>query len=268
MITRSFYRASNYLRTLPQPLSLTRRFFEYAGGVTLLLTDAARYIITLRFRPSEVLRQANFLIVASLPIIVLTSGFTGFVISLEAAVSAVQYGFSQIVGGSVAFGTVRELGPMLSGIVFAGRAGAAITASIGSMVVTEQIEAYQSMGTSPTKVLVVPRLLACVIGLPMLTVFSDIVAVYGGYYMAWLRAHLSPNLYWNSVQQFIDMSDVEKGLFKAAVFGIIVSIIACYEGLRTEGGAEGVGRVTTQAVVTSIILIFAFNFGLSFVLFR
>jgi phospholipid/cholesterol/gamma-HCH transport system permease protein len=262
------FRASWYLQEIPKPFSLTRRFFEYAGGVTLLLIDAVRYIAAMRFRPSEVFRQISFLIVASLPIVLLTSGFTGFVIALETAESAQQYGFASIIGGSVAYGTVRELGPLLTGIVVAGRAGAAITAALGSMVVTEQIEAYQSMGTSPTRILVVPRLLSCIVGLPMLVVFSDMIAVWGGYYMAWIRIHLSPTVYWTSVQQFIDFTDFQKGLIKAAVFGAIIAIVACYEGLRTRGGAEGVGRVTTQAVVTSIILIFAFNFGLSFVLFR
>ena len=256
------------LRPRPPAFPLTTRFFEYAGGLALLLADCTRYILTLRFRPTEVIRQTYFLIVQSLPIITLTSGFTGLVISLETAVQAVQFGFSSLIGGSVAYGTVRELGPLLTGIVFAGRAGAAITAQLGSMVVTEQIEAYQSLGTSPTRVLVVPRVLACVIGMPMLTTFADIVAVYGGYYMAWLRVHLSSYTYWHSVQNFIDFTDFEKGLLKAAVFGLIVGIVAAYEGFRTEGGAEGVGRVTTQAVVTSIIVIFAFNFGLSFVLFR
>ncbi len=262
------YRASMYLRTLPETFPLSRRFFEYAGGVTLLFVDALRYIVALRFRPREVVRQASFLIVASLPIILLTSGFTGFVIALETAASAQQYGLGNIIGGSVAFGVVRELGPLLTAVVVAGRAGAAITAQLGSMVVTEQIEAYQSMGTSPTRVLVVPRFLACIIGLPMLTVFADMIAVWGGYYMAYLQIHMPASIYWNSARQFIDFTDFEKGLLKAAVFGMIISMIACYEGLRTQGGAEGVGRVTTQAVVTSIILIFAFNFALSFVLFR
>ena len=261
-------RASLYLRSLPRPFPTTRRFFEYAGGITMLFMDSLQYIFTLRFRPSEVVRQTNFLIVESLPIILLTSGLTGFVISLETAVSAVHYGVASLIGGSVAFGTVRELGPMLTGIVFAGRAGAAITAQLGAMVVTEQIEALKSFGVSPTKVLVVPRLLACLIGMPMLTIFADIIAVYGGFYMAQLKIHLPAQVYWTSVQQFIDFSDFEKGLVKAAVFGIVVAIIACYEGFRTEGGADGVGRVTTHAVVTSIILVFAFNFALSVVLFR
>ncbi len=204
------FKASTYLRTLPQPLSATRRFFEYAGGITLLFFDAVRYIAILRFRPKEVIRQTAFLIVESLPIVLLTSGFTGLVISLETAVSAVQNGFDFVIGGSVAYGTVRELGPLLTGIVFAGRSGAAITAQLGSMVVTEQIEALQSFGASPVKVLVVPRLLACCIGMPMLTTFADIIAVYGGYYMAALNAHVSSNTYWSSVNRFIDFSDFER----------------------------------------------------------
>jgi phospholipid/cholesterol/gamma-HCH transport system permease protein len=104
--------------------------------------------------------------------------------------------------------------------------------------------------------------------MPLLTVFADIIAVYGGYYMAALRAHITPATYWTSVNQFVHFPDFEKGLLKAAVFGVLVAMVACYEGLRTEGGADGVGRATTQAVVTAILLVFAFNFGLSFVLFK
>jgi phospholipid/cholesterol/gamma-HCH transport system permease protein len=248
-------------------LSAANRFLEYAGGLCVMLLDVCKNIVTLKVRPVEVIRQAYFLGVQSWPIVVLTSLFTGLVISLEAASSAVSYGLSQFVGGSVAFGEVRELGPMLTGIVFAGRAGAAITASLGSMVVTEQIEALQSMGVSPVKVLVTPRVLAAFLTVPMLTVFADIVGVYGGFYMARLRAHLSSYTYWHSVQTSIGFDDVYKGLIKAAIFGALVGLVGCYEGFRAQGGAEGVGRVTTHAVVTAIILIFAFNFILSFLLF-
>ena len=248
-------------------VSSVNRFLEYAGGLALMLREVVRNVVTLNVRPVEVIRQAYFLGVESWTIVVLTSLFTGLVISLEAASQAVTYGLSTFVGGSVAYGEVRELGPMLTGIVFAGRAGAAITASLGSMVVTEQIEALRSMGVSPVKVLVTPRLLASLITVPMLTVFADIVGVYGGFYMARLRAHLSAYIYWHSVQSTIVYSDFYNGLIKAAVFGVIVALVGCYEGFRAEGGAEGVGRVTTHAVVTAIILIFAFNFALSFVLF-
>lgn len=252
-------------RTIRAPVT---RFLAYTGGVVTLLGDALRYALTMQVRPSEVLRQAYFLGVESWPIIILTSLFTGMVISLEAAQAAVQNGLTQFVGGSVAYGEFRELGPMLTGIVFAGRAGAAVTASLGSMVVTEQIEALQSMGVSPVKVLVTPRLLACVAMVPLLTVFGDIVGVLGGYVIAHSQAHITQYQYFHSVQQMTDYTDFLKGLLKAAVFGVIVAIVACYEGFRAEGGADGVGRVTTLAVVQSIILIFAFNFTLSYLLFR
>lgn len=255
------------VRRLPG-VSWALRFLEYTGGLATMLAEVVRDTVMLRIDLGEVIRQAYFLGVESWPIIVLTSLFTGLVISLEAASQAVSYGFSNFVGSSVAYGEVRELGPMLTGIVFAGRAGAAITASLGSMVVTEQIEALQSMGVSPIKVLVAPRVLACLVTVPLLTVFADIVGVYGGYYMAWLRAHISTYIYWHSVQIGVGFDDFNKGLFKAAVFGIIVALVGCFEGFRAEGGAEGVGRVTTHAVVTAIILIFAFNFVLSFVLYR
>jgi len=244
------------------------RFLGYTGGIVTLLVDALRYAFTLRVRPSDVLRQAYFLGVESWPIIILTSLFTGMVISLEAAQAAVQNGLTQYVGGSVAYAEFRELGPMLTGIVFAGRAGAAVTASLGSMTVTEQIEALQSMGVSPVKVLVTPRLLACIAMVPLLTVFGDIVGVLGGYVIAHSQAQIPQYTYFHSVQQMTDYTDFLKGLFKAAVFGTIVAVVSCYEGFRAEGGAEGVGRVTTLAVVQSIILIFAFNFTLSYLLFR
>ncbi|MBV8170788.1 MAG: ABC transporter permease [Candidatus Eremiobacteraeota bacterium] len=252
-------------RAAPNPFS---RFFGYAGGVTIMLGDAFRYMFTLQVRLTDVLRQAYFLGVESWPIIVLTSLFTGAVISLETAKAAVQNGFTEYVGSSVAYGTFRELGPLLTGIVFAGRAGAAIAASLGAMKVTEQIEAFQSMGVSPVKVLVTPRVLACIVTVPMLTVFADIIGISAGYYMAHWVAGIPQYTYFHSVQQGTEPSDFYNGLIKAAVFGMVVSIIACYEGFRTEGGADGVGRSTTNAVVTAVILIFAFNFVLSYVLFR
>jgi phospholipid/cholesterol/gamma-HCH transport system permease protein len=260
------------LQTLEVAESATRgalvRFFAYVGGLWLLLLDTVRYGVAMKFRPSEVVKQAYFLGVESWLIVALTAIFTGMVISLETVVQAVNYGLQDFIGGSVAFGTVRELGPMLAGgIIFAGRGGAAITAEIGSMVVTEQVEALEAMGVSPVKALVVPRVLASIIMVPALTIFADIIGTYGGYFMAWIRVNLPPYVYWHSVQNMVDMSDFWKGLLKAAFFGLLVALVACYEGLHTEGGAEGVGRATTRAVVISIILVFGFNFVLSYVLF-
>jgi phospholipid/cholesterol/gamma-HCH transport system permease protein len=245
----------------------TTNAFAYAGGVAELFADALRFIVGLRIRVSETVNQAYLLGVQSVSIVILTSLFTGMVFSLESAVQAVQYGVGNLVGGLVAFTAARELGPMLSAVVVAGRTGAAIAAELGSMVVTEQIEALQSLGLSPTRMLVVPRLLALVVMLPLLTVLADIVSILGGMWVAGIYAHISQESFITSARSAVPFSDVLKGLFKSAVFGIIIAIIGSYQGLQTRGGAAGVGKATTGAVVTSIILIFVFNFALSYILF-
>jgi phospholipid/cholesterol/gamma-HCH transport system permease protein len=246
----------------------TTGFFSYAGGAATLLGESVGFIGKLRVRVRETIDQAYLLGVQSWAIVILTSLFTGMVFSLESAVQAVQYGVGNLVGGAVAFTMARELGPMLSAVVVAGRSGAAISAEIGSMVVTEQIEALQSLGLSPVRMLVVPRLLALLVMLPLLTVFADIVGIIGGMYIAQIYAHISYGSFINSARATLPFNDVLKGLIKAAVFAIIIAVIGSYNGLQTRGGAAGVGRSTTGAVVTSIILIFVFNFALSYVLYR
>jgi phospholipid/cholesterol/gamma-HCH transport system permease protein len=241
-------------------------FFEYAGGVTELLGDAAHFVSRLGVRGKETINQAYLLGVNSWTIVLLTALFTGAVISLESAVQAVRYGFSAYVGSAVAYGTVRELGPMLTAVVVAGRAGAAIAAELGSMVVTEQVEALEALGLSPTRMLVVPRLLAMMLTLPMLTIFAEIVAIIGGMWVAYGTAHIPFDSFLTSARS-VGFDDVLKGLLKTVVFAMIIVLIGTYQGFRTTGGAAGVGKSTTSAVVTAIILIFLFNFMLSFVLF-
>ena len=246
----------------------TTGFFSYAGGAATLLGESVGFIGRLRIRVRETIDQAFLLGVQSWAIVILTSLFTGMVFSLESAVQAVQYGVGNLVGGAVAFTMARELGPMLSAVVVAGRSGAAISAEIGSMVVTEQIEALQSLGLSPVRMLVVPRLVAMVVMLPLLTVFADIVGILGGMLIAQVYAHVSYDSFINSARASLPFADVLKGLLKSVVFGIIIAVVGSYNGLRTRGGAAGVGRSTTGAVVTAIILIFIFNFALSYVLFQ
>jgi phospholipid/cholesterol/gamma-HCH transport system permease protein len=241
--------------------------FTYAGGAAELLADAVRFIAAFRVRLRETVDQAYLLGVQSWTIVLLTSLFTGMVFSLESAVQAVQYGVGNLVGGAVAFSSARELGPMLSAVVVAGRTGAAIAAELGSMVVTEQIEALEALGLSPTRMLVVPRLVALVIMLPLLTIFADIVSIVGGMWVANLYAHISYESFITSARAVLPFGDVLKGLLKSVVFAVIIAIIGAYQGLTTRGGAAGVGKSTTGAVVTSIILIFIFNFLLSYVLF-
>lgn len=242
-------------------------FFEYAGGLTLLSVESAGFMARLRIRFGETISQSALLGVQSLVIVILTSLFTGAVISLESAQQAVAYGFGNFVGGAVAYGSVRELGPMLTAVVVAGRVGAAIAAELGSMVVTEQIEALRSMGLEPARFLVVPRLVALLIMLPLLTIFADVVSIAGGMWIAQAYAHIPYDSFLSSVRQSIGMNDIVKGLLKSFVFATIIVMVGAYQGLSTRGGAAGVGRSTTFAVVLAIILIFISNFVLSFLLF-
>ncbi len=240
---------------------------EYAGGVTQLAGESLSFIVRLKIRFGETLSQCYLLGVQSLVIVLLTSLFTGMVFSLESANQAVQYGVGSLVGGAVAYTSVRELGPMLSAVVVAGRVGAAIAAEIGSMVVTEQIEALRSMSLPPVRFLVVPRLLAMVIMLPLLAIFADVVSVVGGMWIANTYAHIGSADFLSSARQAIGFPDVIKGLFKSVIFGMIIALVGAYQGLKTRGGAAGVGLSTTNAVVTSIILIFVSNFIMSYMLY-
>lgn len=242
-------------------------FFEYIGGVTALGGEAALTIFRLRIRFSETVNQCFLLGYQSLIIVLLTSLFTGMVFSLESAVQAVQYGFGSFVGGIVSYTNVRELGPMLTAVVVAGRVCAAIAAEIGSMVVTEQIDALQSLGLAPVRFLVVPRLLSLMIMLPLLTVFADVVGVMGGQWIAQAQAHISYDDFMSSARMTIGFEDVVKGLLKSVVFGVLIALVGSYQGLTTSGGAAGVGKSTTSAVVSCIILIFFLNFVMSYFLY-
>ncbi|MFY9720045.1 MAG: ABC transporter permease, partial [Candidatus Cybelea sp.] len=255
------------VRLLDRVGRATNGFFEYAGGLTMLSAESFGFLVRLRIRVGETLQQCALLGVQSVVIVMLTSLFTGMVISLESAQQAVAYGFSNLVGGAVAYGSVRELGPMLTAVVVAGRVGAAIAAELGSMVVTEQIEALRSMGLEPSRFLVVPRLVALLLMLPLLTIFADVVAILGGMWIAHAYAQISYESFIQSVQQAIGFDDVVKGLLKAFVFAVIIAMVGAYQGLSTRGGAAGVGQSTTFSVVLAIILIFVSNFFLSFLLF-
>jgi phospholipid/cholesterol/gamma-HCH transport system permease protein len=245
----------------------TLGFLEYAGGVAALSAEAGGVIGRLRIRIGETFAQAYFLGVQSTAIVLLTSLFTGMVISLESANQAKSYGVSDLVGGAVAYVSSRELGPMLTAVVVAGRAGAAIAAEIGSMVVTEQIEALEALGLSPVYMLVVPRLLALVLMLPLLTIFADIIAILGGMYLAHNTAQISYGSFIQSAREYSAFGDYVKGMLKAVIFGMLIAVVCCYQGFRVRGGAAGVGKATTGAVVTSIILIFITNFLLSLVFY-
>lgn len=192
---------------------------------------------------------------------------TGMVITLQTATEFIRLGAQSTVGGIVTIAVGRELGPVLAGVVTAGRVGAAITAEISTMKVTEQIDALKVMATNPIGYLVVPRLIACMFMLPILVVFGDVIGSIGG----WMVAEyydINIYMYLHSIDTFVDVHDITGGLLKSIVFGAIIAIVGCYYGLNAQNGAEGVGKATTRSVVISIIVIFFSNCLLSMLLYR
>jgi phospholipid/cholesterol/gamma-HCH transport system permease protein len=240
---------------------------EYIGGLALLGWEALGYITRGGLRWGLTLFQMSFLGVNSIMIVLLTTTFAGMVISLQLAHVAVTYGVSNIVGGGVALAMSRELGPMLTAVVVAGRAGSAITAEIGSMKVTEQIDALYTMAVSPVKYLVCPRIVALIVMMPLLTLFSDLAGLVGGSFVADATAGIPQEVFYDSVRRMTELSDVTKGMIKAMIYGVQIGLVACQQGLQCGRGAAGVGHATTGSVVISMIIIFVTNYFLSAWLF-
>ncbi|MBN1405699.1 MAG: ABC transporter permease [Candidatus Omnitrophica bacterium] len=231
--------------------------FTYAGATSLLLIKTVFWAFTPPFKIRQILLQMQKVGVESLPIVFLTSFFTGMVLALQSAYQMQRISAQIYIASLVALSMTRELGPVLTGLVVAGRVGASITAELGTMKVTEQIDALETLAANPIKYLVVPRFMALLIMLPLLTLYADCIGIFGGYIIGVFKLHLSPSIYMNMTINPLQLKDVFTGLFKSAIFAAIIVIIGCYEGFRTEGGAEGVGRSTTVSVVTAFILIIA-----------
>ena len=203
--------------------------------------------------------QMVFAGIGSLIIAFFVAFFTGIVIAMQSAYQLSRFGANIYVAPMVSVGIARELGPVLTALVVAGRVGAAIAAELGTMKVTEQIEALETMALSPVRFLVVPRFLALLVMLPCLTIFADIMGIFGGFLVGVFNLHLDPYRYITFSFKFMEWKDVWTGLVKSVTFAIIISMIGCYMGLKTKGGAEGVGKATTLSVVTSFILIILFD---------
>ncbi|MBP9948562.1 MAG: ABC transporter permease [Negativicutes bacterium] len=247
--------------------SFVLEILEYIGSIVLLLLETV-YHFKKRPNIKHIFQQMAHLGADTLPIVLLTILFTGMVLTLQTAQEFIKYGAQSSVGGVVAIAMGRELAPVLTGVVTAGRVGAAITAEIGSMKVTEQIDALKVMATNPVAYLVVPRLIACVLMLPLLVVFADMIGTFGGYLVATLYADINSLTYFQSIKVFTVVNDVTGGLIKGAVFGAIIALVGCYKGLTAPNGAVGVGKATTGSVVNSIIAIFILNYFLSLILYR
>ncbi len=207
--------------------------------------------------PADMIQQADLIGFGSLPIVLAATFFTGAALALNSATTLSRFGAVSLIGQLVSIGIIRELGPVLAGLVVAGRNASGMASELGSMVVTEQIDAMRALGTDPTKKLVTPRVVSTVIMLFFLTILGDLLGLFGGSVVATLLLGLDPHQYWSNAWQTLVFEDVFMGLTKPLVFGFIVATIGCYYGLSTKGGTQGVGRSTTEAVVAAMILIIA-----------
>ncbi len=200
--------------------------------------------------------QMDVIGVGSLPIVILIGFFSGFVITMQMSRALSQYGATDQVGQIVAITLVRELGPVLTALLVAGRNASGIASELGSMKVTEQIDAMRALGTDPIQKLVTPRMIATCVMLPMLTIIADFVGLIGGYVIAYLSIGLTTTQYWTSAYQALEYNDIAQGLLKPFVFAFIISLVGCFYGLRTTGGTQGVGLATTKAVVAASVWVF------------
>jgi phospholipid/cholesterol/gamma-HCH transport system permease protein len=241
--------------------------FAQAGRLTLFTAASVSALIRPPIYWNLIFQQILRIGFFSLPVVGLTAFFTGGVLALQIFIGGNRYGAEAIVPQIVVLGITRELGPVIAGLMVAGRVGAAIAAEIGTMRVTEQIDALTTLATNPIKYLVVPRIWAALISMPILVAIADSIGVFGGYVVSTASLNFNGAVYMKNTVDFMTHSDVESGLYKAAVFGFIIALMGCYNGFHSKGGAQGVGTATTNAVVSSSILILAANYILTSVLF-
>ena len=244
------------------PENLLTSALVFLGETWSLIVGAIGYIARGSVSARNTVIQMSAIGVGSLPIVLTICFSTGAVFAYYTASIMVQFGAKDFVGGTLTYGFLNELGPVLAGVAVAARSGAAIAAEIGSMVVTEQVDALRSMAVSPVRYLVVPRLIACLLMLPIAGLFGDLSGVLGGYFMAGANGVPHPSFI-ESARRFANEVDLMHGLIKTLWFGIIIAGVACRQGLRTKGGATGVGRATTSSVVLCVVLIFVSDFFLA-----
>ena len=261
--TAIFYRNLRWLKFVDRFGRKGSAILEYIGGLSQMVGEALRGCFTRPFYSTEVLNQMDELGVKSLSITGITAFVTGGVLALQTSYSLEAFGGKTFVGRIVSLSLVRELGPILTALMVAGRVGSGITAELGSMTVTEQVDALRTMAISPTRRLVVPRLIATIVMMPVLTSIADLLGIVGGLGIAVLEIHMTAQDYITSIWQQLQISDICSGLGKTVFFGLEIAAIGCYNGLHVEGGAEAVGRATTRTVVFASICILVSDFFLT-----
>jgi phospholipid/cholesterol/gamma-HCH transport system permease protein len=238
-------------------------FLEETGKLTLFASRSLFGVVSPPFYPRLFLRQMVDIGYYSLPVVGLTAIFTGAVLALQSYTGFSRFSAEGSIATVVVLSITRELGPVLAGLMVAGRVGASMAAEIGTMRVTEQLDALKTLSTNPLRYLVVPRLLAGMITLPLLVVVADVIGIMGGYLVSVHKLGFNPQVYLTNTFEYLEMDDVQSGLVKASVFGFIVSLMGCYHGYYSRGGAQGVGAATTHAVVTASMIILLSNYLLT-----
>jgi phospholipid/cholesterol/gamma-HCH transport system permease protein len=232
------------------------KFMQLAG-------QTARSALQPRFPWLEVLRQLEAIGARSSTIVLITALFTGMVLALQTGIALARFGAKPYVGAVVGLSLARELGPVLTALMVGGRVGAGITAEIGAMQVTEQVDAIRSMGADPVQKLVLPRVLAATFALPLLTALADVLGILGGLVLSWAQFGIDPSFYLQTVTNNVKVEDLLSGIAKTFVFGWLIAMVGCSTGLQTTGGTEGVGRATTRAVVVASIGVLVTDFFLT-----
>jgi len=255
---------SGFLKAVLSPLAYVTSEF---GRTWFMLMETAYWTFRRPFKFDYLFKQMEFVGVKSLGIVIITGGFTGMVLALQTYYGFRRFSSEGLVGATVALSMTRELGPVLTALMVTGRAGSAMAAELGSMRVSEQIDALTVMALSPVKYLVVPRVLASLFMLPVLTVIADFTGILGGYFVGVKLLGINEGVFIARMIKYVSLDDIYNGLAKAAVFGVILSVISCYKGFYTKGGAEGVGRATTEAVVVSSVTILISDYVLTSLMF-
>lgn len=243
------------------------RWMSQVGGATRMIQSVLYWLGHARFEFKQFVLQSVTIGVDSFAVTAMTSLFTGMVLALQGGNTIGNiFGDPIYVGTLVTFSLIRELGPVLTAVVVSGRAGAAVTAHIGTMAVTEQLDALSTLGTNATRYLVIPRMAAFLLTVPILTIFSNIFGVFGGYIVAVYALDIPGEVYMTDVTAFMDVGDFMHGFLKSFIFAFLVATVCCYKGISTRGGAEGVGKSTTGAVVTCIVMILVLDYFLTAIL--
>jgi phospholipid/cholesterol/gamma-HCH transport system permease protein len=237
--------------------------FDAWGALALLVAATGRAALRARFPALDTLRQLEAIGARSTTIVLITALFTGMVLALQTGIALARFGAKPYVGSVVGLSLVRELGPVLTALMVGGRVGAGITAEIGAMQVTEQVDAIRAMGADPVQKLVLPRVLAATLALPLLTLLANVLGVAGGMLLAWAQFGIDPSFYLQTISNTVQMEDFVSGIFKTFFFGALIAWVGCFSGLRTTGGTVGVGRATTRAVVAASIGVLVLDFFLT-----